>query len=488
MACVLACDLGGASFRAALVDDAGQVTHLATVPLPLGLDEVDPEVWWLTFQTGVATVADAAGAAFEDVAAIGISAFTRTQVFLGRGGKVVRPAMTWRDTRAETLMPALRAALPSDHPETAAISAFHPLARLYWLARHEPVALDELEAVVDPKDYLNFRLTGRIASDTVAGARLIASASLLTAAGLPPGIVPDAVAPTDVVGTVARGLPGVLGRLAGRPVMAMANDTWAAVLGLGALRPGYGYNLSGTTEVLGVLNDVAGPAEGLLTVDWGQGVVQVGGPSQNGADTLAWLADLIRGPDTDANIGVLLDAVLAGRRAAQPALFLPYLQGERTPYWDPSLRGAFIGLNRGHRPTDIAFAVLEGVAFLNRIVLDRAEQAAGRQVDEIRFGGGGAANARWCQIKADVMDRPIVVVDEAEPGLVGVAIVAFAALGRVPDIAAGQALLVRPRMRFEPRSAAVAFYRDLFPLYRAAEAALAPISRQLAGRAMPTFS
>ncbi len=263
--------------------------------------------------------------------------------------------------------------------------------------------------------------------------------------------------------------------------MAMATDTLAAVLGLGALRPGFAYNLSGTTEVLGVLTDTAAPAEGLLTVDWGQGVTQIGGPSQTGADTLVWLMDLIGGPAPGAGgIGDHLDAVLAAPRHPQPALFLPYLQGERVPYWDPSLRGAFIGLDRRHGPTDIAHAVLEGVAFLNRIVLDRAEQAAARTVDEIRFGGGGAANASWCQIKADVMDRPVVVADEAEPGLLGVAIVAFTALGRFPNLAAGQAQLVRPRRRFTPDPARVAVYRDLFPLFRAAEAALAPISRRLA--------
>jgi xylulokinase len=101
-------------------------------------------------------------------------------------------------------------------------------------------------------------------------------------------------------------------------------------------------------------------------------------------------------------------------------------------------------------------------------------------VDEIRFGGGGAANARWCQIKADVLDRPIVVADEAEPGLLGAAIVAFTALGRFPDLGAGQARLVRPRRRFTPRPDRAAVYRDLFPLFRMAEDAVAPISRRLA--------
>ena len=87
----------------------------------------------------------------------------------------------------------------------------------------------------------------------------------------------------------------------------------------------------------------------------------------------------------------LIDALLAGRRHPQPLIFLPYLQGERVPYWNPALRGAILGLGRQHGATDLAFAVLEGVAFLNRIVLERAEAALGSAVGEIRFGGGAAA-------------------------------------------------------------------------------------------------
>ncbi|MCZ7171543.1 hypothetical protein NK326_24445, partial [Salmonella enterica] len=76
---------------------------------------------------------------------------------------------------------------------------------------------------------------------------------LLTAIGAGPAWLPDLLDPLDIVGPVRPGLPGALARLAGRPVIACANDTWAAVAGLGALRPGYAYNISGTTEVFGAV-------------------------------------------------------------------------------------------------------------------------------------------------------------------------------------------------------------------------------------------
>jgi xylulokinase len=489
---VLACDLGGSSFRAALVDPSGRILHSAAAPLPTppdrdGVAECDPAQWWQVLTQTVDRLAADSGARFDDVAAIAISAITRTQVFLGADGRVLRPALLWRDTRAEPVLAELRALLPTADPETREVNAFHPLARLFCLARAEPELFAGLAAVVEPKDFLNARLTGRVAIDTIGSARLLACRpALLAASGLPRAIVPEALAPTDLLGVVQPGLPGALGRLAGAKVVAMAHDTWASVVGLGALRPGFAYNLSGTTEVLGVMSEAPVAAEGLMTVAWGQGLHQIGGPSQTGADSLVWLLHLLG--STADDLGPSLEALLAQPRHPQPVLFLPYLQGERVPYWNPSLRGAFIGLNRRHGPTDLAYAVLEGVGCLNRIVLDRAEAAAGLQVREIRFGGGGAANARWCQIKADITGRDVVVVDAAEPGLLGAAIVAFAALGCFADLAAAQAAMVAPRARFLPRPEMKPCYQALFNQFRAAEQALAPVSAGLAGLALPVMS
>jgi xylulokinase len=465
---VLACDLGGSSFRAALVDATGRIHGIASERYARVSD--DPAEWWAMLGRAVERLDE--DAALARVEAVAISAFTRTQVVLDGAHRVLGRATLWDDSAADPLMQQLRALL-AGHAELPAINAFHPAARLFRLAREQPDVARAAAAVVEPKDYLNLRLTGVCAIDRIASARLVATgAAALRAFGYAE-IIPDALEPTAIVGRVQPGLPGALAQLEGRPVLAMAHDTWASVIGLGALREGCAYNLSGTTEVLGVMASQAVPADGLLTVDWG-GLYQIGGPSQVGGDTLVWLAALLGLGPVDE-----LTKVLERPRDPQPLLFVPYLRGERAPYWDPSLRGAFIGLHRGHGPADCAHAVLQGVAFLNRLVLQRAEAARGAPVSEIRFGGGGAANAVWCQIKADICERPVVVVDSAETGLNGAAIVAFAALGRFADLAAGQAL-VRVREKFLPRPERAAFYRRLFHLFREAEAAVAPVSRQLA--------
>ncbi len=510
MSVVLACDLGGTSFRAALYDAQGQVWAEHALPspadlagAPVGHSEIDAPAWWDILVALADALAAQAPEPFATVRGIAICGVTRTQILLDEAGAVLRPALTWRDTRAVPDIEALCARLPQDHPELAQINAFHPLARLDWLRRHEPAVLARARSVLEPKDYLNYRLTGVRASDPVSMARLRAAAAagapagsatagktqpgLLAAAGLDDGLVPPLRAPAQAVGPVCQGLPGALGRLAGVPVFCCANDTWAAVAGLGALRAGHAYNISGTTEVFGVIADVASGtapprAAGLMTVDWGERLHQIGGPGQNGADTMAWLLDLLQEQAAGRDgMAARVQALLAAPRDPQPLLFLPYLQGERVPYWDADLRGAFIGLNRRHGAGDLAWAVLEGVGFLNRLVLERGEAVLGAAVSEIRFGGGAAANAAWCQVKADICGRPVSVGAAREPGALGAAVVAWTGLGYFDTLAAAQDSVVRVAHRYLPDPARERHYDALYGQYRAAEQALAPVSRALAG-------
>lgn len=492
MSIVLVCDLGGTSFRAAFVDDTGTIRAQHAIAGPASRDdsagrsEIEPDAWWDLLVKACAGLTAEAPALFDAIEAVAICGVTRTQIFLDRDGRSLRPAMTWKDTRADALAAGLREKLDPAHPESAAVNAFHPLARLAWLREQEPDTFGKLACLLEPKDYLNCRLTGRQASDPVSLARLLAAAAphggrdLLEAAGIPASILPEMLEPWQQVAPIQSGLPAPLDRLAGKPVFCASNDTWAAVVGLGAMRDGFAYNISGTTEVLGVVGREPARAEGLLTVDW-RGLFQLGGPSQTGADTVSWLLALL-GRD-GAAVGQEIDALLSGPRQPLPPLFLPYLQGERVPYWDPSLRGALIGLNRRHGQTDLAFAVLEGIACLNRIVLERAEAALGRAASEIRFGGGAAANPVWSQIKADLCGRPVVVAVSREPGVLGAAIIAFAGLGRFASLADAQQRLVTVARRFEPDPARKPAYDALYALFRRAEAALAPISRDLVAAA-----
>jgi len=457
-ATVLAVDLGGSSLRVALVGRDGSLRALQASAHEGGSD-ADPARWWQGVQDGVAALARADAEGFGRVAAIAVTAFTRSLVLLDAAGTVTTPAILFGDARASAEAEALRARLPAGG-EARELSAFHPLARLAWLQRHEPAALARSVAAIEPKDEINRRLTGVVGSDAISSARLLASAPLLARLGFP-ALLPPLRRPGEILGRLQ---PGVLAGLADVPVLTMAHDTWAAVTGLGAMRSGLGYCISGTTEVLGVLHDAPAEAEGLMRVAWDE-LWQLGGPSQHGADALAWLRGL----------GVGADAA----ESLVPILFLPSLSGERVPHWDASLRGAFLGLHRQHGPAALAQAVRQGVALNNRSVLERAEAATGCHVREIRLGGGGGTPG-WARLRADILGRDVVTTTCAEPGLLGCAITAFAALEGRP-LAALQDEMARPAARFTPDPVRHGRATALHALFRQAESAVAPISRALAG-------
>jgi xylulokinase len=475
---VLCCDVGGSSLRVGLVDARGAVMATAARALTIAVDadgysDVEPDLWWKALGDLVASLAGENPAALGRVVGISICGMTRTQVLVDGDGNAVRPAITWRDSRAGAEAAGLAATY---HGE--GIDAYHPAARLAWVERHEPRAFAKARYVLDPKDYLALRLTGRPVSDRISLARLQAVVEAGRAVARYGALLPLLLQPSNLIAHVGKGLPPPFGPLAGCPVFMASNDTWTAVLGLGALQAGVAYNILGTSEVLGLIANRPATAQGLMSVDWGEGLHQIGGPSQNGGDVIPWLARVsgVSGQDPAAS----LSHALSGERYPQPLLFLPFLQGERVPYWDPDLRGGFLGLSKGHRPVDLAWAVLEGAAFAARVVLERAEEAAGGPAQEIRFGGGGSRNEVWCQLRADLMRRTVVVGAADEPGLLGCAAVAWTGLGLYNSLAQAQETLARPHKRYEPRSSKADDYDELYTIYQDAVSAVAPISRRLA--------
>ena len=469
---VLALDLGTTASRAGLLDARGRLVGLRAMPAPPAAgDEASAEGWWdAAVSLSDALAADAGAPAWDGVRAVAATGATRTQVLLDAALRPVRPALLWTDARSAAALDGLAA---PDHPEGAALNPYHPAARLLWLRRAEPAALDAAACVVEPKDFVAARLTGRAASDTVASARLAAAAapgraggaSLLALLGLPESLVPPLLAPGAVIAPVRAGLPGALGRLAGRPAVALGTDTWTAALGLGALRDGGAYLLSGTTDVLGLVSLRAAAAPGLVALPWGGGLHHLGGPMNCGGGTAAWAARALGLADATT-----LDALAATARPGPP-LFLPHLAGERAPFWNPALRGAWVGLSAETGPAAMALAVLAGVAFNARLVLERTEAALGRRADALRLGGGGAS-APWAGVRADVLGRTVLMGAAPEPGLLGAAIAAWTALGGYADMPAAQGALVPPPRPVRPDPAHSAAWDGLFPAWSGAVEAL----------------
>ncbi|WP_051631065.1 xylulokinase [Afifella pfennigii] len=483
--CVLAVDLGGSALKAALYTLEGE--ELAAAFRPLGFEEdeasgrceQDPEHWWRTLGAVAKELGETAELA--RVAAIAVCGFTRTQVFLDARGDILRPAIGFRDSRAAACVEAALAdpALAA-HPAAGGFNAYHPLARLLWLKAREPENFARLSLVVEPKDFLNLRLTGKARSDAIslfwlAEAMRGEPPRLAALAGLEGDVLPQIGRPADRVGTVRQGLPGALARLAGAAVFCGSNDTFMAVAGLGALAPGRACGISGSSEVLGLLAARPGKAEGLITIPWGEGLWHLGGPGQNGGNALAYIVDRLE--PSPRPLAARLERLLAEPQCPQPLLFLPFLNGERVPFWDPDLRAAFLGLSAAHSRGDMVRAVMQGVALLNRTVLERAEAAVGVRAEELRLAGGGAKSATWNQIRADILARPVLVPEAREMGLAGGLALARLGLGLAKNLA--DAAVLGRLTRYEPTPEGRRRGEALFGLFTDMQPALAEAAHRL---------
>jgi xylulokinase len=394
---ILAVDIGGSALRMGLVRRDGTIVAASAVALRIeearaGWAELDPEAWWRAF-------ARASGRVLRGgprVAAVCVCAMTRTQVFVDRHGRAQGPAMLFRDRRA----------------------GFDAASRLAWIERHQPARFARIAHVLEPRDYLAYRLSGDIAGS-------------------------DALAPWQRIGVV-RSLP----RLADVPIFAGAMDTWASAIGAGAVDTGQAYDVAGTTEAVGLVT--AGPvdAPGLRSFAWTEATHQVGGPTQAGADCARWCHETFRVRGTLA--GAIARVGHALRRHAP--LFLPYLAGERAPVWSSAVRGAFHGVERAHTSDDFLWSVMEGVAHAARDILEVAQAAAGTRAHELRVCGGGAQSDAWCALKADVLGIPVVRSRAAETGVVGAAMAAAVGLGWHADLKSAARRMAGPGRRFAPRA------------------------------------
>ena len=456
---VLAIDLGGSSLRAALVGRDGTVAAMSRRGHQLGA-EADAEGWWAMLVEAVAELPRA------NVRAIIAAGFTRSQVLVDGEGQPVRPAQCFADTRAADEAAELAGAARGTWME---MTPFHPAARLRWAQANDPEAFARAHYVLQPKDFLVLRLTGKPATDRISNAWAlerrgnVRALSLFRRARLDAALLPELFDPWDVVGTCS-GLDG----FEGVPVMCGAMDTWCASLGAGASQPGDAYLIAGTTDAGGVLGDAPAEAEGLVTLPWGIGLFHTGGPSGAGGDCVQWLAEVLGQPGPAAVVAL----AEAAPEIAPPLLFLPALAGERAPSWAASSRGSFAGLDRSHGAPAMARAVLEGVAFADRDLL------GGLPFDRLFLAGGAAQSDLWCQIRADVLGCQVVRAG-AQPGLAGAALVAWAGLGEFPTLAAAQAALGTQADEFRPDRTRIARYQRLFEAFKQLQSAAATLAHGL---------
>lgn len=454
---ILAHDLGTSGDKATLFSEEGELVASSTASYPThygpgGVAEQNPADWWRA--VGESTRAVMAKRSPGEVAAIAFSGQMSGCLCVDRQGTVLRPHMLYCDQRSVAQEKAFVEQGGADaiyrltgHRATLANSA----AKLMWVRDQQPEIYRQTHCFLNAKDYLNFRLTGRLVSEPsdASGTNLFDlatgrwSEALTAAAGLDGEKLPELIPSTGVVGELTSEAAKAMGLVAGIPVVAGAGDGVCAGVGAGSISEGRAYSYIGSSAWVGSTSQspLLDPEKRTFTFAHAvPGLFHLCGAMQTGAASYAWLKREIcqeeeaaardKGESPYARMDQLAASSPPG---AHGLLFLPYLLGERSPRWNSHARAAFIGLTMAHQRSDLARAVLEGVAFNLAIIFDVFREAGAVQGDLLVIGGGARSDL-WQQILADVFQVRVARPNFLEEATsIGAAVIAGVGAGIYPD-------------------------------------------------------
>src|SRR4051812_7390672 len=468
----------------------GRAEFALALPRP-GWHEQDAEDWW---RSCAAAVRQALGSVDgSDVEAICVTHQRETFACVDDHGTPVRPAIVWMDVRAT------REVLDVGSEEIHRLTGKPPdttpaLYKLLWLREHEPETLRRTRRVVDVHAFLVHRLTGMWRTTTACADPLGLidmqrgdwSDELLARVGLSREHVPALSAPGEAVGGVPPGAPERLGLPAGLPVVGGAGDGQAAGLGANATQPGEAYLNLGTAVVAGTVSERYAWHRAFRTLTGAvPGTYAMETLLQGGTYTVNWFLERIATLDAPGlglglrDVDLLETAAARLGPGAEGLLLVPYWASAQTPYWDPAARGMLFGLAGHHGKEHIFRALMEGIAFEQRLALERMEQALGQPVEVLLTTGGGARSALWRQILADVTQKIIVACREAETTSLGAGIHAAAAAGWHGSLLEAAEAMTGTGARHSPNDETAARYDELFAIYREIYPRTAPLHRAL---------
>ena len=488
---ILALDLGTSSLKALLVAPEGEVLATARRPYPTahpepGFAEQDPDAWWRAAAFAVADVRLAG-----TVAAIAVTGQMHGTVLLDDERRPLGPAIIWSDERSARTADALTAAIGAERlnllcgsPLFAGVQA----ATLAWLRTAQPGRWQHATHVLLPKDWLAFRLSGTLSTEPsdAAGTLLFASegrqwaAPMLDAVSLDRERLSRVVPSGSVVGGLTTSAATQLGLPTETPVVLAGGDAPCGAVAAGATDPSRAIVLLSTgAQVMQATNSYAPDPAGRVHV-WPAALP--GPPRWNrmGATLSAGLAiDWARTLTRAASPEALLDEAARVSAGANGLLFLPYLIGERTPLMDADARGALFGLSASHGPSDLARAVVEGIAFSLHAALE-AVVSGEEQPTEILLGGGGARHPLWAQVLADAFSLPVTPLAVADLSAYGAAMLAAHTLGWI-DVFNPASAWRRSATPVEPNLERHERYREQFAIAGELFQRTRPLSDGVAG-------
>ena len=439
-----------------------------------GWSEIDPNIWYESAIRGLKQLLE--GQDPSRVRGIGVTGQMHTLILLGEDGACVRPAMMWNDKRTADCIPVLQQALagePDGDYLRGIVSTGSPAANLYWVSRREPEVFKCCRHFLIGPDYLVYRLTGRMSTDYVEAStsslyclsQRTWSEKLRLLIGLPASAYPPVRGCGETAGCLKPELAAMLGLREDVGVITGTGDNAATAVSTGCIGRGYPVLSIGTSGVLifpvSSMDRVSRGKAMLFSVDGRDFTYLVQGVVQSTGESVNWWVRKVQGLQDFGLLDSEIDEALARRTQV---LFYPHINGDKTLYADPTLRGAFIGLSSQTGPAELYCAVIEGLCLAFRQLAEGMGLSL-RDYGALKAVGGGAKSDFWLRTLANVLNVRVERLGGAVGPGFGIALLAYGAdhAGIGTDELTASSIQVE--RAFEPDAGLVALYQKKYARY-----------------------
>lgn len=491
MSYVIGVDLGTQSLKGLLVDPQGRIiaesscAHDPIYPNP-GWAEQVVEDYLHSFTKVVQELIATSGIDPAEVGTIGMDAINDSVIAVDENGAPLMNCIIWMDRRAEAEIARIAKLVDPDRVFEVTglnLDSSHTAAKMLWIKENRPDVFARARYLLNVDSFMVNWMTGVAAVDYAQ-----ASASMLynvakmdwdpemcRAFGLDPALLGTLNKSQTVVGTLTENAAHRLGLTTKTKVIIGTGDEHSACLGSGLVRPGMVCDITGTAE------PVAGTSDKPVFDTHGHLV-----ETHHSADSRLWLVEnpgFVSGGSTrwykdtllkTAGYDLMNEQAMRSPIGSNGLTFLPCMSGAMTPTWDGSARGTFTGLSLSHTLDDLSRAVFEGISFGLRDNVDRFEQI-GMDCSSVRIVGGSTKSPFWCQMKADVLGKPLVATKNPEGAAIGAAMLASVAEGNFADLDEAAEAMVELGATYEPDPGRKAAYDEAYRRYLAAYYALVPV-------------
>jgi xylulokinase len=473
---ILAVDLGTTAIKVLLFRSDGQVISNSTqeykllTPTELAV-ELEVEKYWNAFKKGLAEVLTQANIDSSKIKSIGISAQGETLILVDKEGKPLTNAVVWLDNRAQQEAEELAKEFGNENTYhitgQVEIVPTWPAAKILWFKKHQPDIYRQVAKFLLIEDYFIYRLCGKY----VCEGSLICSTvywdiikkawwkDMLSYLGVKEVQLPEIRESGEVVGSIQLKIARELGLSADTLVTTGALDQACGAIGVGNLVPGViSENTGAALAICATVDYPIFDKKGRMPCHYhGIPDTYMAHTFTTGGMGLRWFRDKFCSLEIDISSFINIDSYnLLDQEAAQVPpgcnglVMLPHLQGAMAPESNPKAKGVFYGFTLHHGKAHFIRSIMEAIAFAVQRNIDVLEDL-GIKVDEIRSLGGGSRSLLWSQIKADVTQRSVYIMENEEAACLGAAMLAGVATGIYPNLKVATKKMVNIKKQVKPK-------------------------------------